>query len=148
MIWIHNSWSDCGAVFNFKTAALRVPLDEQSTTRANYLGCIWNHLYITVHMGGRGGGAAYAGLMDKDMFTDSHHIIIQIESERSREQASNKVKILRDYKLHIFPVPVVVHYFIVTVLTEVGKHPDLLVGLPTSTVFQTNDRNFERSQFF
>jgi len=32
--------------------------------------------------------------------------------------------------------------------TEVGKHPDLLVGPPTSTVFPTNDRNFERSQFF
>jgi hypothetical protein len=31
---------------------------------------------------------------------------------------------------------------------EVGKHPDLLVGPPTSTVFPTNDRNFERSQFF
>ncbi len=30
----------------------------------------------------------------------------------------------------------------------VGKHPDLLVGPPTSTVFPTNDRNFERSQFF
>ncbi len=29
----------------------------------------------------------------------------------------------------------------------VGKHPDLLVGPPTSTVFLTNDRNFERSQF-
>jgi hypothetical protein len=53
--------------------------------------------------------------MDKDMFTDSHHIILQIASERSREQASSKVKILRDYKLHIFPVPVVLHYFIVTV---------------------------------
>ena len=31
---------------------------------------------------------------------------------------------------------------------EVGKHPDLMVGPPTSTVFPTNDRNFERSQFF
>jgi hypothetical protein len=30
----------------------------------------------------------------------------------------------------------------------VGKHPDLLVGQPTSTEFPTNDRNFERSQFF
>ncbi len=30
----------------------------------------------------------------------------------------------------------------------VGKHPDLLVGPPTATVFPTNDRNFERSQFF
>jgi hypothetical protein len=29
-----------------------------------------------------------------------------------------------------------------------GKHPDLMVGPPTSTVFPTNDRNFERSQFF
>ena len=28
-----------------------------------------------------------------------------------------------------------------------GK-PDLLVGPPTATVFPTNDRNFERSQFF
>ncbi len=32
-------------------------------------------------------------------------------------------------------------------LPVVGKHPDLLVGPPTSTVFPTNDRNFERSQF-
>ena len=32
--------------------------------------------------------------------------------------------------------------------TEVGKHPDLMVGLPTSTVFPTNDRKFEISQFF
>jgi hypothetical protein len=30
----------------------------------------------------------------------------------------------------------------------VGKHPDLMVGPPTSTVFPTNDRNFEISQFF
>ncbi len=30
----------------------------------------------------------------------------------------------------------------------VGKHPDLMVGQPTSTEFPTNDRNFERSQFF
>jgi hypothetical protein len=30
----------------------------------------------------------------------------------------------------------------------VGKHPDLLVGPPTATVFPTNDRYFERSQFF
>ncbi len=30
----------------------------------------------------------------------------------------------------------------------VGKHPDLLVGPPTATVFPTNDRNFEISQFF
>jgi hypothetical protein len=29
-----------------------------------------------------------------------------------------------------------------------GKHPDLMVGPPTPTVFPTNDRNFERSQFF
>jgi hypothetical protein len=29
-----------------------------------------------------------------------------------------------------------------------GKHPDLMVGLPTSTVFPTNDRKFEISQFF
>jgi hypothetical protein len=33
-------------------------------------------------------------------------------------------------------------------LAEVGKHPDLLVGQPTLTEFPTNDRNFERSQFF
>ncbi len=32
--------------------------------------------------------------------------------------------------------------------SEVGKHPDLMVGLPTSTVFPTNDRKFEISQFF
>ncbi len=31
---------------------------------------------------------------------------------------------------------------------EVGKHPDLMVGPPTSTVFPTNDRKFEISQFF
>ena len=30
----------------------------------------------------------------------------------------------------------------------VGKHPDLMVGHPTSTVFPTKDRNFEISQFF
>jgi hypothetical protein len=30
----------------------------------------------------------------------------------------------------------------------VGKHPDLLVGPPTATVFPTNHRNFEISQFF
>ncbi len=30
----------------------------------------------------------------------------------------------------------------------VGKHPDLLVGPPTLTVFPTNDRNVEISQFF
>ncbi len=30
----------------------------------------------------------------------------------------------------------------------VGKHPDLMVGQPTSTVFPTNDRIFEISQFF
>ncbi len=30
----------------------------------------------------------------------------------------------------------------------VGKHPDLMVGQPTSTVFPTNDRKFEISQFF
>ena len=29
-----------------------------------------------------------------------------------------------------------------------GKHTDLMVGPPTATVFPTNDRNFERSQFF
>ncbi len=29
----------------------------------------------------------------------------------------------------------------------VGKHPDLMVGQPTSTVFPTNDRIFEISQF-
>ena len=29
-----------------------------------------------------------------------------------------------------------------------GKHPDLLVGPPTATVFLTNDRKFEISQFF
>ncbi len=27
--------------------------------------------------------------------------------------------------------------------TVMGKHPDLMVGLPTSTVFPTNDRKFE-----
>ncbi len=32
--------------------------------------------------------------------------------------------------------------------TVVGKHPDLLVGPPTATVFPTNDQNFEISQFF
>jgi hypothetical protein len=31
---------------------------------------------------------------------------------------------------------------------EVGKHPDLMVGPPTSTVFPTNDRKFEIPQFF
>ncbi len=31
---------------------------------------------------------------------------------------------------------------------EVGKHPDLMVGPPTSTVFPTNDRKFEISQLF
>jgi hypothetical protein len=30
----------------------------------------------------------------------------------------------------------------------VGKHPDLLVGPPTSTVFPTNDKKFKKSQFF
>jgi len=29
-----------------------------------------------------------------------------------------------------------------------GKHPDLMVGPPTATVFPTNDRKFEISQFF
>ncbi len=33
-------------------------------------------------------------------------------------------------------------------LAVVGKHPDLMVGQPTSTVFPTNDRIFEISQFF
>ncbi len=31
---------------------------------------------------------------------------------------------------------------------EVGKHPDLLVALPTATVFPTNDRKYKKSQFF
>ncbi len=31
---------------------------------------------------------------------------------------------------------------------EVGKHPDLLVGPATATVFPTNDRKFKKSQFF
>jgi hypothetical protein len=31
---------------------------------------------------------------------------------------------------------------------EVGKHPDLLVGPPTATVFPTNDRKYKKSQFF
>jgi hypothetical protein len=31
---------------------------------------------------------------------------------------------------------------------EVGKHPDLLVGPPTATVFRTNDRKYKKSQFF
>ena len=39
-------------------------------------------------------------------------------------------------------------YYSIGSKSEVGKHPDLLVGPPTSTVFPTNDRNFERSQFF
>ncbi len=30
----------------------------------------------------------------------------------------------------------------------VGKHPDLLVGPPTSTVFPTNDQKLKKSQFF
>jgi hypothetical protein len=34
------------------------------------------------------------------------------------------------------------------IIPEVGKHPDLLVGPPTSTVFPTNDRKFIISQFF
>jgi hypothetical protein len=34
------------------------------------------------------------------------------------------------------------------VQTELGKHPDLLVGPPTATVFPTNDRKFKISQFF
>jgi hypothetical protein len=29
-----------------------------------------------------------------------------------------------------------------------GKHPDLMVDPPTSTIILTNDRNFEISQFF
>ena len=29
-----------------------------------------------------------------------------------------------------------------------GKHPDLMVGPPSATVFPTNDRKFEISQFF
>ena len=36
----------------------------------------------------------------------------------------------------------------VEVTAVVGKHPDLMVGHPTSTVFPTKDRNFEISQFF
>ncbi len=32
--------------------------------------------------------------------------------------------------------------------SEVGKHPDLLVGPPTSPVFPTNDRKYKKSQFF
>jgi hypothetical protein len=32
--------------------------------------------------------------------------------------------------------------------TEVGKHPDLLVGPPTATVFPTNDRKYKKLQFF
>jgi hypothetical protein len=41
------------------------------------------------------------------------------------------------------------HHLEITLSSPVvGKHPDLLVGPPTSTVFPTNDRNFERSQFF
>jgi hypothetical protein len=31
---------------------------------------------------------------------------------------------------------------------EVGKHPDLMVGPPTATVFPTNDRKYKKSQFF
>jgi hypothetical protein len=29
--------------------------------------------------------------------------------------------------------------------TVLGKHPDLLVGPPTATVFPTNDRKYKRS---
>jgi hypothetical protein len=29
-----------------------------------------------------------------------------------------------------------------------GKHPDLMVGPPTATVYPTNDRKFEILQFF
>jgi hypothetical protein len=32
--------------------------------------------------------------------------------------------------------------------SEVGKHPDFLVGPPTATVFPTNDRKYKKSQFF
>jgi hypothetical protein len=42
----------------------------------------------------------------------------------------------------------VVHIGAMALLPVVGKHPDLMVGHPTSTVFPTNDRNFKRSQFF
>ncbi len=39
-------------------------------------------------------------------------------------------------------------YVILSVLDSVvGKHPDLMVGQRTSTVFPTNDRIFEISQF-
>ncbi len=31
---------------------------------------------------------------------------------------------------------------------ELGKHPDLLVGPPTATVFPTNDRKSKKPQFF
>jgi hypothetical protein len=43
-----------------------------------------------------------------------------------------------------------VHHGVLLNLAEavVGKHPDLLVGPPTSTVFPTNDRKFIISQFF
>jgi hypothetical protein len=34
-----------------------------------------------------------------------------------------------------------------TYCSVVCKHPDLMVGPPTSTIIPTNDRNFEISQF-
>jgi hypothetical protein len=33
-------------------------------------------------------------------------------------------------------------------MAVLGKHPDLLVGPPTATVFPTNDRKYKISQFF
>jgi hypothetical protein len=41
----------------------------------------------------------------------------------------------------------VTHAFTYT-QAEVGKHPDLMVGPPTATVFPTNDRKYKKSQFF
>ncbi len=34
------------------------------------------------------------------------------------------------------------------ILTEMGKHPDLMVGPPTPTIFPTIGRNYEISFFF
>ncbi len=39
-------------------------------------------------------------------------------------------------------------FFTKSLKAVMGKHPDLMVGPPTSTVFPTNDQNFERLQFF
>jgi hypothetical protein len=42
----------------------------------------------------------------------------------------------------------ILRYHLTVLHPVMGKHPDLMVGPPTPTIFPTNDRNFERSQFF